>query len=39
LGVPVSGPQERIYEAGSLDSQKRIRDRAKLGVWIDTVRY
>lgn len=37
LGVPVSGPQERVYDAGSYDSQKRIREPGKLAVWIDTV--
>lgn len=38
LGVPVSGPEEHMYDAGDNNSQKRIRGRSKLGVWIDTVR-
>ncbi|KAL1406998.1 Vacuolar protein sorting-associated protein 70 [Vanrija albida] len=39
LGLRVSGADEHIYEAGSHESQSRIRGEgalSKLGVWIDT---
>lgn len=38
LGVTISGPEDHLYDAGSHDSQARIRDgMGKMGVWIDTV--
>lgn len=38
LGLRVSGPLEFIYDAGSPESQARVRNGMdKLGVWIDTV--
>lgn len=38
LGLRVSGPQEFIYDAGSPESQARVKNGMdKLGVWIDTV--
>jgi N-acetylated-alpha-linked acidic dipeptidase len=38
LGLPTSGSDENIYEAGSAESQSRVYDgMGKLGVWIDTV--
>jgi len=38
LGLPTSGSDENIYEAGSSESQARVYDgMGKLGVWIDTV--
>ncbi|WVO22095.1 uncharacterized protein IAS62_003420 [Cryptococcus decagattii] len=37
LGLRVSGPLEFIYDAGSLESQARVRNGMdKLGVWVDT---
>lgn len=37
LGLRVSGPEEYIFDAGSVQSQKRIKGGMdKLGVWIDT---
>ncbi|AAW40887.2 protein-vacuolar targeting-related protein, putative [Cryptococcus deneoformans JEC21] len=37
LGLRVSGPQEFIYDAGSPESQARVKNGMdKLGVWIDT---
>ncbi|KIR25712.1 membrane protein [Cryptococcus deuterogattii LA55] len=37
LGLRVSGPLEFIYDAGSPESQARVRNGMdKLGVWIDT---
>ncbi|WVW83943.1 hypothetical protein I302_105966 [Kwoniella bestiolae CBS 10118] len=37
LGLRVSGANEFVYEAGSRESQSRIRGGAdKLGVWVDT---
>ncbi|WWC61997.1 uncharacterized protein I303_104584 [Kwoniella dejecticola CBS 10117] len=36
LGLKVSGADENVYEAGSEESQKRIRGEDKLGVWVDT---
>ncbi|WRT66400.1 uncharacterized protein IL334_003356 [Kwoniella shivajii] len=37
LGLRVSGADEYIYDAGSTNSQKRIRGGVdKLGVWVDT---
>ena len=38
LGVPVSGPEEKVYEAGSVESQQSVRGGMnKLDVWVDTV--
>jgi N-acetylated-alpha-linked acidic dipeptidase len=38
LGLRVSGPEEHLYDAGSPESQERIKDGMdRLGVWIDTV--
>ena len=38
LGLPTSGSDENIYEAGSSESKSRVYDgMGKLGVWIDTV--
>lgn len=37
LGLPTSGVEEHIYDAGSAKSQERVRGKPKLGVWIDTV--
>ncbi|KAL7421862.1 Vacuolar protein sorting-associated protein 70 [Cryptotrichosporon argae] len=36
LGLPLSGVEEAIYDAGSAESQARIRGKDELGVWIDT---
>ncbi|WVQ72430.1 hypothetical protein IAR50_001982 [Cryptococcus sp. DSM 104548] len=37
LGLRVSGPEEYIYDAGSAESQARVKGGMdKLGVWIDT---
>ncbi|KAK6910065.1 membrane protein [Kwoniella mangroviensis CBS 10435] len=37
LGLRVSGANEFVYEAGSAESQSRIRNGAdQLGVWVDT---
>lgn len=36
LGLPTSGVEEHIYDAGSAKSQERVRGKPKLGVWIDT---
>lgn len=39
LGLPVSGPEDFIFEAGSAESQDRIlSSKGKIGVWVDTVR-
>lgn len=39
LGLPTSGSDENIYEAGSSDSQARVYSGMdQMGVWIDTVR-
>ena len=39
LGLPYSGPEEYVLEAGSSESQDRIKNaQGKIGVWIDTVR-
>lgn len=39
LGLPVSGPEEYLYDAGDSSSQARIyKGMDKMGVWIDTVR-
>lgn len=38
LGLPQSGIEEHLYEAGSAESQGRVYGGMnKLGVWIDTV--
>lgn len=38
LGLPSSGPEEHLYEAGSAESQARIHNgMGKMGVWMDTV--
>jgi N-acetylated-alpha-linked acidic dipeptidase len=37
LGLPCSGASENFYEAGSAESQARVRGKKDLGVWIDTV--
>lgn len=38
LGLPISGPEGNIYEAGSSESQLRVLGgMTKAGVWIDTV--
>ncbi|ORY34010.1 hypothetical protein BCR39DRAFT_518112 [Naematelia encephala] len=37
LGLPPSGPEDHLYDAGSAPSQARILDGMhKIGVWIDT---
>ncbi|WVQ80772.1 hypothetical protein IAT38_002877 [Cryptococcus sp. DSM 104549] len=37
LGLPVSGPEENLFDAGSPESQSRVRNGMnKLGVWVDT---
>lgn len=36
LGLPETGPTEKIYEAGSAESQHALRQGKKLDVWIDT---
>ncbi|WWC70018.1 uncharacterized protein I206_103962 [Kwoniella pini CBS 10737] len=36
LGLKVSGADENVYEAGSAESQNRIRGEDELGVWVDT---
>ena len=39
LDLPVSGPEEKLYDAGSSDSQNAIRGGTpNLNVWVDTVR-
>jgi N-acetylated-alpha-linked acidic dipeptidase len=38
LGIPVSGPEDFVFEAGSSESQERVLNAAgKIGVWVDTV--
>jgi len=38
LGLPVSGPEDYLYDAGDSSSQARIHSgMEKMGVWIDTV--
>ncbi|WWD17285.1 hypothetical protein CI109_101725 [Kwoniella shandongensis] len=37
LGLRISGPEEHLYEAGSRESQSRIKGGMdKIGVWVDT---
>lgn len=36
LGLPETGPTEKIYEAGSVESQAALRKGKELDVWIDT---
>lgn len=36
LGLPVTGPTENIFEAGSKESQHALRKDSNLSVWIDT---
>lgn len=36
LGLPETGPTEKIYEAGSAESQHALRKGNELDVWIDT---
>ena len=38
LALPVSGPLDHLYMAGSAESQARVRGgMGKMGVWIDQV--
>ena len=40
LGLPISGPEENLYDAGDASSQARIKGGMdKMGVWVDTVCY
>lgn len=39
LGLPSSGPEEKLYDAGSTESQESIRGKTKLDVWVDTVSH